>query len=52
MMPSLVHLVQPPLQHDGVLLRGQGAEQAAPRAGERCVHIAMSLDFGLEVLEQ
>lgn len=49
-MPSLVHLVQAPLQHNGVILTGQRAQQLSSCAVQGRVHVAVRLDFRLEIL--
>lgn len=51
-MPALVHLVEPPLQHDRVILAGEGAEQLAAGTVERGVHVVVRLDFRLQILQR
>lgn len=51
MVPALVHLVEPPLEHDRVFLRRQRAQQLAAGAVEAVVDHAVRLDLGLQVLK-
>lgn len=52
MMPSLIHLVQSTLKHNRVILTRQRAQQLAPRAVQRGVHVPVRLDFRLEILQR
>lgn len=50
-VPSLIHLVQSPLQHDGVILGGQTAEELPAATVERGVHILVGFYLTLQVLQ-
>ena len=50
--PAGVHLVQAALQHEGVVLGGEAAQQLPPAAVERREHVLVALDLRLQVLEQ
>lgn len=52
MMPSLIHLVQSTLKHNRVILTRQRAQQLAPRAVQRGVHVPVRFDFRLEILQR
>ncbi|KZC10826.1 hypothetical protein WN55_01525, partial [Dufourea novaeangliae] len=51
-MPSLVHLVETSLQHNGVILTGQRAQQLSSCAVQGRVNVTVCFDFRLEVLQQ